>query len=257
MQFQVPQFIETEDKIVGPLTLRQFIYLAIAALLVFLSFFILQTWLWVVVVVVLGGASTALAFIQINGRPMLVFAMNAFIYLWEPHLYTYSEEFEVVVSIAQAPVIRPQAPVFTPPHPEPEEQPAASAQELRRSESAPTATEVKLPSAEAVPAEEPEIEAVPIIQEKPVTEEKIPVVSAPETPAIRVTPKPAHKPAVAAASTGLKDLWSKLQTTKNAIPHREKPLAGEIKDQDEIQEKYEVIRKITGESQLAKRVDYK
>ena len=28
MQFQVPQFIETEDKVVGPLTLRQFMYIA-------------------------------------------------------------------------------------------------------------------------------------------------------------------------------------------------------------------------------------
>ena len=28
MEYQVPQFIEVEDKIVGPLTLKQFIYIA-------------------------------------------------------------------------------------------------------------------------------------------------------------------------------------------------------------------------------------
>ena len=35
MRFQVPQFIEVEDKIFGPLTLKQFIYLAGAGGLVF------------------------------------------------------------------------------------------------------------------------------------------------------------------------------------------------------------------------------
>ena len=29
MQFQTPQFIETENKIIGPLTLKQFFYLAV------------------------------------------------------------------------------------------------------------------------------------------------------------------------------------------------------------------------------------
>ncbi|TSC61742.1 MAG: SsrA-binding protein, partial [Parcubacteria group bacterium Athens0416_74] len=28
MQFQVPQFIEVEDKIVGPLTFKQFVFIA-------------------------------------------------------------------------------------------------------------------------------------------------------------------------------------------------------------------------------------
>jgi len=35
MRFQVPQFIEVEDKIFGPLTLKQFIYLAGAGGVVF------------------------------------------------------------------------------------------------------------------------------------------------------------------------------------------------------------------------------
>ena len=46
MQFQVPQFIETEDKIVGPLTLRQFLYIGAAGLLSFLLFFVLKIWFW-------------------------------------------------------------------------------------------------------------------------------------------------------------------------------------------------------------------
>ena len=39
MQFQVPQFIDVENKIIGPLSLRQFLYLAGAGLISFMLFF--------------------------------------------------------------------------------------------------------------------------------------------------------------------------------------------------------------------------
>ncbi len=38
MEYQVPQFIEVEDKIIGPLTLKQFIYVAGASGLAVVSF---------------------------------------------------------------------------------------------------------------------------------------------------------------------------------------------------------------------------
>ena len=41
MHFQTPQFIEIEDKIFGPLTLKQFIYLAGAAGLSFTAYSLL------------------------------------------------------------------------------------------------------------------------------------------------------------------------------------------------------------------------
>ena len=49
MRFQTPQFIEIEDRIFGPLTLKQFIYLAGSAGLAFLFYrtlpLILAIWL--------------------------------------------------------------------------------------------------------------------------------------------------------------------------------------------------------------------
>lgn len=36
MQFQVPQFIEVEDKIFGPLTFKQFVYIAGGVALMYL-----------------------------------------------------------------------------------------------------------------------------------------------------------------------------------------------------------------------------
>lgn len=88
MQFQVPQFIETEDTIVGPLTLKQFLYVGLSAIFCFLLFFILQVWLWLIIAAVLMVTSAAFAFIKINGRPMNVFARAAFGYVWSPRLYT-------------------------------------------------------------------------------------------------------------------------------------------------------------------------
>jgi hypothetical protein len=61
MQFQVPQFIETEDKIIGPLTLKQFFYVAAAALVSFSLFFVLATWLWLLITIILGGVAVARA----------------------------------------------------------------------------------------------------------------------------------------------------------------------------------------------------
>jgi len=40
MQYQVPQFIEVEDRIIGPLTLKQFLYLAFAGAILFVLWFL-------------------------------------------------------------------------------------------------------------------------------------------------------------------------------------------------------------------------
>ena len=70
MQFQIPQFIEVEAKIVGPLTLKQFMYLAAAGGISFASFFIFQTLLFVLITMFVGIIGIALAFIRYNGQPL-------------------------------------------------------------------------------------------------------------------------------------------------------------------------------------------
>ena len=71
MEYQVPQFIEVEDKIIGPLTLKQFIYIAgTVGLCVVFAFYLPLVFAIVlsVPVVALGGA---LAFYKINGKPFI------------------------------------------------------------------------------------------------------------------------------------------------------------------------------------------
>ena len=91
-QFQVPQFIETETKIVGPLTLKQFLYIGAASLISFFLFFVLQLWLWFIVTAILGTAAAALAFIKVNGRPMPVILKSIISYFWQPRMYLWQRE---------------------------------------------------------------------------------------------------------------------------------------------------------------------
>lgn len=90
-QFQVPQFIEIEDKIVGPLTLRQFIYIGIAGIFSFFLFFLLKTWIWVVFSSSLFTIAGILAFIKINGQPMYVILIYALKYFWRPRFYLWQK----------------------------------------------------------------------------------------------------------------------------------------------------------------------
>ncbi|MEK7077129.1 MAG: PrgI family protein [Patescibacteria group bacterium] len=92
MQFQVPQFIETEDKIVGPFTLRQFFYVAGAGALCFMLFFAVATWLFVILSMFLIAAALALAFIKINGRSLPAVVLSAFRFYWNPQAYVWQPE---------------------------------------------------------------------------------------------------------------------------------------------------------------------
>jgi hypothetical protein len=58
---------------------------------------------------------------------------------------------------------------------------------------------------------------------------------------------------------GLRSLLDKLTTTKQAIPNRESPLPEVLKatSRESIKERYELIRKITGDEEVARRIDYR
>lgn len=94
MQFQVPQYYEVKQRIVGPLTLTQFFYVAAACGLSFLFFFVFQFWLWFIISVILIGSATALALVEINGQPLSKIIISAFIYYWSPRIYFWQRETE-------------------------------------------------------------------------------------------------------------------------------------------------------------------
>lgn len=90
-QYQVPQFIEIEDKIFGPLTLKQFIYLAGGAGIMLVFFSLLPLWLMVILSIPVAAFSIALAFYQVNGRPFIHVLENAFTYTLGTKLYLWMQ----------------------------------------------------------------------------------------------------------------------------------------------------------------------
>ena len=93
MRFQVPQFIEVEDKIFGPLTLKQFIYLAGGGGLSFVVYAFTNSLLVSALpIIVIMSVSAALAFYKINKRPLILVLESAFKYYIGNKLYLWKKE---------------------------------------------------------------------------------------------------------------------------------------------------------------------
>lgn len=88
-QYQVPQFLEVEDKLFGPLTFKQFLYLGGGIGLGFLAWTLLPS----AAAIAVGGPITlffvALAFLKINDRPFIFVVESMFNYLFSKKLYLW------------------------------------------------------------------------------------------------------------------------------------------------------------------------
>jgi len=121
--FQIPQFIDMEDKIVGPLTLKQFGFIATAFLLILGFFYILEIWLWLFFATVLGSLGLSLAFLKVNGRPLFSYLLSMFSFYWNPRRYFWQHQVfqatvgalpSVIKEIKDLPQLKmPQVPTVT------------------------------------------------------------------------------------------------------------------------------------------------
>lgn len=75
-QFMVPQFIESEDKIIGPITVRQFLICLAAAGVLFVEYKVLTAAYFVFAAMVTGGLAGVFGFLRINGQPFHIFFLN-------------------------------------------------------------------------------------------------------------------------------------------------------------------------------------
>jgi len=92
MRFQVPQFIEVEDKIFGPLTLKQFIYLLGGAGLSFIVYnFVGNIIISAVFIIPIMAFALALAFYKINNKPFINVVEAAFTYFFANKLYIWKK----------------------------------------------------------------------------------------------------------------------------------------------------------------------
>lgn len=92
MRFQVPQFIEVEDKIFGPFTFKQFVYLAGGAGICVVLFTFLPKFLAILISLPVAGLALALTFYKINDKPFINVVEAFFNYTLGNKLYIWKKE---------------------------------------------------------------------------------------------------------------------------------------------------------------------
>jgi hypothetical protein len=100
MQYKVPQNIDMEDKIVGPFTMKQFIYLLICGAVIYGWWNYLQSSYvdfaleFAVVAIPVGLLGFALALVKINDRPFEYFLLNLARFIASPKHRKWQDGFE-------------------------------------------------------------------------------------------------------------------------------------------------------------------
>jgi hypothetical protein len=96
MRFEVPQFIEIEDKIFGPLTWRQFLYLGGGVGMGVVLFFTTPFIVFLIIGLPLAILSGALAFYPVNNRPFSFFLEAIINYVRGQKLYLWKQNKNIV-----------------------------------------------------------------------------------------------------------------------------------------------------------------
>lgn len=103
MQYSVPQFIEVEDKIVGPLTFKQALYLVGGAGISYLISRFLPLYLAIIVAAPIVILALMLAFYKINNRPFVFILESGINYFLRNKLYLWSHDYSSKSAAAQQP----------------------------------------------------------------------------------------------------------------------------------------------------------
>lgn len=108
MQFRVPQFIDIEDKIFGPFTFKQFVYLVGGAGFCFVLYRALPFFVAIPIMLAVAGLSLALTFYKVNNRPFIAvmqsyinYTLQNKLYIWKKSEPQVSQEQAVVQKIEQ------------------------------------------------------------------------------------------------------------------------------------------------------------
>lgn len=87
--FNVPQFIDIEDKIVGPLTAKQLGWMALAGVILLVGWSLLDTSAFVIAAIIIGIIFGTLAFYRPNGQPFIYFVLSAVSFSFRPKMYVW------------------------------------------------------------------------------------------------------------------------------------------------------------------------
>lgn len=91
MQFKVPQFIDIEDTLFGPLTFKQFAYLAGGGGVIFVIYKLLPLWIGIFFILPVGIITGLLTFYKINNKPFAYYLQAGITYLFTNKLYIWKQ----------------------------------------------------------------------------------------------------------------------------------------------------------------------
>ena len=92
MQFKIPQFLEREPLIVGPLAFKQSIYFGIAILISFGLYSIAPFIIFLIFSTLLISFAFCLSFIKIEGIPLPEVIMQSFGFVFSPKIYLWKKK---------------------------------------------------------------------------------------------------------------------------------------------------------------------
>lgn len=130
MQFEVPQFIEIEDKIFGPFTWRQFLYLGGGGGMCLVAFLLLPFVFAIIPIAIVGLFTAALAFYPVNNRPFSHFLEAIYNHYKRDRLYLWQQKREIVYKEPFTPTTTVRNPLITVPSNEPRKDITAIARRL-------------------------------------------------------------------------------------------------------------------------------
>ncbi len=91
-QFQVPQFIDVEDKILGPITMRQFFIMLIPFGIGILLYFLVKLWLVVILIIPITAVAAMFAFYRPYGMRFSRFFSAFLTFNLKPRMYIWHRE---------------------------------------------------------------------------------------------------------------------------------------------------------------------
>jgi len=94
MRFIVPQFIDIEPKIIGPISARQFLILVLTGGVIFICYKLADFSLFVIEAVILFALGGTFAFLKVNGQPVHLFLLNLLQSLRKPKSRVWFKEGE-------------------------------------------------------------------------------------------------------------------------------------------------------------------
>lgn len=90
----VPQYIDVEDRIAGPLTWKHLGWLFAGGAMLLVAWVFLDRMTFYIVAVVIAMITVGLAFVRPNGVSMIEFLGHGFGYFFRPKVYTWQREVQ-------------------------------------------------------------------------------------------------------------------------------------------------------------------